>query len=230
MESIVLTSPGRCGSHWLGWMLRDALRLWKFQLNPSLTDTWEEVMREIRTHQCLNPFDNIYIQHMPISHLITIARNLVPGLYDRGDDGKVTLQKTWVIVLVRDPRDVAISAAYYCLRNDADIDQIRISWNMPDIPVDSEAECLAYFKKNGSNSVWWDNYTVWGLGISHILVRYEDLLWAPHVELGRVFSELGQFVSQETIEKVVLERRFTHFSNGIRYQLQHIIFFIFNRQ
>jgi hypothetical protein len=166
-------------------------------------------MREIRLRQHTNPYDNFYIQHIPLSYLADIARG-------SGEPYRPhRTYKPWVIVLVRDPRDVAISAAYYCMRNDSDIDQIRISWNMPDIPVDSEAECLAYFKKYGSNTLWWDDYVEHSLRIPHILVRYEDLVERPYSELTQLVDSVGpSFASQETIEKAVEGRRFTQFSNG----------------
>jgi hypothetical protein len=199
MASILLTSPGRCGSHWLGWMLRDATGLRKYPLVPQGTDRdarWEGLVREAVEHAKEGYF---FIQHPPFHYLREIP---------------ITTQ---IIALVRDPRDIAISMAYYALRDDADLDKIEISWQAVGLPRDgSEEEMLSYCKEQGFNLPWWISYmaNVPGYRIPHILVRYEDLMQDTEGELARILQCLGRSLPQEEIRNIVQGRSFGSFAEG----------------
>lgn len=195
MRSIFLTSPGRCGSHWLGWMLRDALGLEKYPLKPwgdNLDERWQRLVEEAAT---ANDRDSrFFIHHPPLKYLQDLD--------------------AWIVALVRDPRDTAISMAYYCLRPETDIYRAEISWQLEDIPRGAtEKEMLSYFKKCGVNSAWWDSYLLDGW-TAHLTIKYEDLQRDPASIVRKICRLVGSYVEEEALEGIIRARSFKFFSKG----------------
>jgi hypothetical protein len=174
-------------------MLRDALGLEKVTLVPrgmDINDRWRGLVREVGYAD-----DLFYIQHPPLEYL----RYITP----------------WIIALVRDPRDIAISMAYYALREEADLHRIEISWQMPGIPREaSEDEMLAYFKEHGLNLPWWRSYMAYANRIPHIIVRYEDLVQDTEKVLSKTLESLGHPLPRGKVAGIVQARSFESFSKG----------------
>lgn len=194
MVSVFLTSPGRCGSHWLGWMLRDALGLEKHTLVPQGTDVdgrWERLVGEVGEQ-------GFHIQHPPLGYL----RGISPR----------------IVVLVRDPRDIAISMAYYALRRGTELRQLEIAWHLRDIPRSaSEGEMLSYFKEYGFNLPWWKSYLAHAQHenrIPHIGNRYEDMVRDTDGVLRRILNLLGYPLPEKALLDIVRFRSFEWFSQG----------------
>jgi hypothetical protein len=174
-------------------MLRDALGLKKVTLVPWGTDLdkrWERLVSEVQDAD-----GKFYIQHPPLKYLQDIAPK--------------------IIVLVRDPRDIAISMTYYAMRAKTDLRKLEITWQMQNVPRDvSEKEMLSYFKEHGFNLPWWGSYLDNVEKIPHIVVWYEDMLRDTFTVLSRVLNSLGNSLPRQELLGIVRSRSFKFFSKG----------------
>lgn len=99
------------------------------------------------------------------------------------------------VYLVRDPRDMALSILAYNDRNGQPgfgSERIGSPDGFLDDVVQSISNMLALFRSDRS---------------SPLLVRYEDLISAPHRELSRVFAAADIDASAATVERVVSAAR-----------------------
>lgn len=106
-----------------------------------------------------------------------------------------------VIHLVRDPRDVAVSCYFYHLKT-----RVLPDGSPLDTFVDQflKARVVDYADRLGS---WREHSLSWSFMRSnttgYLLVRYEDLLAQPVVELQRIAAHLGCELSPEVIERAI---------------------------
>lgn len=189
-KSIFICSGGRCGTHWVRPILAQLLDLdvgfdlkgynpnkIPFKTEPGII--WKLKMKEKR-----EPGGCIYSGHMPITELLPII-NLVN-----------------VIILIRDPRDMCVSAAHYT----------------PDSKKLSQEEFEYRFKRllsQGSpNPDFHESYIESKDKIPHFLLKYEDMI---HDDYGSIVKLLNSYSSQfeeEKLKYVLNKNSFKNLSNG----------------
>lgn len=156
MKSILICSPGRCGSHWVCDVLR-----WYFGLWKESTYRFEDT--NLFKLELVSPGGRIHLTHDPPSYWEDV------------------LDLVTIIAVVRDPRDVAISAAYYWVmkRDTVDREKLKRFWGI-EPPVDYTLEqVLTLLKRIGHNAAWWDDFASLAPDITAKIcswtLRYEDL-------------------------------------------------------
>lgn len=201
--SIFITSPGRCGMHWLGWMLRDLLGLEKITIKPSMKEdpavAWQDMIAYSVGMEILErKGQHIFMQHPPLEFL-------------------AKTEHLWkIICLVRDPRDTAISAAYYCYHRWETLERIERNWGVPTMyPSWEVKEYIAHFMQHGLNHGWWESYARNFGNVRHFTVRYEDLLRHTEPRLGGLIKTLGYWdIPASRVKATVEGRSFSSFANG----------------
>lgn len=158
MKSILICSPGRCGSHWVCDVLR-----WYFGLKKQ--PTYRRGDTTLFDLELASPGGRIHLTHDSPSYW--------------GD----ALDLVTILLVVRDPRDVAISAAYYWVmkRDTVDREKLKRFWGI-EPPIDYTLEqTLTLLKRIGHNPTWWDdfhrshNFDLPRWDLCYWTVRYEDL-------------------------------------------------------
>jgi hypothetical protein len=108
-----------------------------------------------------------------------------------------------VIYIVRDPRDVLVSAYHYAIKVGAVPQNWRIEKFVPALLDGSFDSGRVVNPRFGS---WYDNVASW-LAMKHnrkfLLLRYEDMIEDPERELVRVADFLGLEVTPERLARAV---------------------------
>lgn len=182
-RSIFLTSPGRCGTHWLGWILRELLAVKKNELGIIDYGNLEEFVGYIMSCERRRPGGNIYMQHVPINKL-----------------GVLTTAGIDIIALIRDPRDVAVSMAHYVLSDDSKKQYRLGSFDLIGADTGTFERLLDYILHKGPNIRFWDALLKIN-SVPYILIKYEDLVLDALVTAKSMFSRLGVRNSDEEITK-----------------------------
>lgn len=150
-DSLVITSPGRTGSHWLLFMLEELLNIPRYEQKT--------FQREDHLGDFINHLNHstpaIYNVHQRYSVARTIGKPL--------------------IVSIRDPRDVLISAAHY---NGA-----KLGGRVSDL--------IHYYAKGPLHLGWFDDYVSARNKEDHFCVCYEDLHLRGTQVLCDILSWLG---------------------------------------
>ena len=180
MKSILISSPGRCGMHWVADVLGDLLPL-------------KKVKTRRRQDFRFLAQGAIMLTHDPITYFPFAAKEF----------------KT--IVVVRDPRDVVVSAAYYWMaKPPADRDTLQRFWGMDEVPGDMNFDkILDILKLRGHNPLWWQAYLTTEL--PHFCIRYEDMWDHPRWTVSKALSFLAKEATEERIEQALrkqYKRRF----------------------
>lgn len=159
MQSILISSPGRCGTHWLARILRKV-----YGFEQQKTRRWNEPeMLGIAENV---PEGKLYISHDPPAYFI-------PAIYNG----------LKCIEMVRDFRDMVVSAAYYwAAKAPEDRAKLRVYWESG-LSDDAEFdEILDVLKEDMHNWRWFDCRVEMG----NCVVRYEDLHANPKMVLARL--------------------------------------------
>ena len=180
--NLLLSTPGRCGTHWLSWILCEIFNL-----------------EHQKTHRAANtPIaggDRLYLSHDP------------PWLFR---DSEVD-----IIAMIRDPRDIVVSAAYYWASDlhGGQYDVLRDFWDL-DLPDDATFdEALHRLKTTGFNVRWFRSY-IDHRNICQAVVRYEDLWRWPHRPLAETIVALGQTVPASRVSQALERYSFRRRSGG----------------
>lgn len=142
MKSFYLSSAGRCGSHWLSGVLSFLFDLKKIPFKMLNIDN--EFSHKQKLKEIDDPGKNIYVSHLPFNYCKDIDMN--------------------IIVMVRDPRDICVSATYYWI--------MKGSYKLE--------EFNQYFyralESGGSNPSFQNSYIKYKKQIPHFLYKYEDMV------------------------------------------------------
>jgi hypothetical protein len=189
----VIVSPPKCGRTWLRMMLSRF-----FQLRHGLPE--KELLG----------FDN-YHMHNPAIPRIRFTHDHYIKDYTGNRDSKCDFYKKKVILLVRDPRDVAVSNYFQWINcvNPYKKKLLDIPENPEQVPIFEYAmtqrfgipRTVAYLR------AWAGEL---GKTRAHLLIRYEDMRSAPGRVLQQVLAFMGIEASAEEIEQVV---EWTSFEN-----------------
>ncbi len=183
MKSLLISSPGRCGMHWLARILQELLGL-----EQQKTKRWCE-MGEVADGQ-------LYLTHDPIAYFIPI------------------MDKVNCIAMVRDPRDMIVSVAYYLAG------LARDNWNGAGRFWDdagsegaSFQEALVALKQDGHNSRWFSTYLQ--TDMPHFVVRYEDLHRRAEEVMRHLLHSLGHAEPYRcAMDQALQKASFEHMSGG----------------
>ena len=189
-RSIVVVAPMRCGCHWLEHLLRELLGFKKGTklamggsgggARPRDVKKWEHKRRARQT----------YVSHVRLS------------------DWKTDLVD--IVVLLRDPRDVLVSMAYYVLGQEKGYlaERHGVVGHTPEETMYSESI-------RSSIISWFRNYAEHRDKVPHVLVLYEDLLNRPVDAIRTAFGQLGRKApSSRAIKEVTEKYSFAYFTKG----------------
>lgn len=189
MKSVLLSTPGRCGTHWLARILRKALGL-----EQQKTKRWFEMATWTASP------GNLHITHDPMSYCLPVM-------------GEVDF-----VVMVRDPRDIVVSAAHYwCaqheLGNHGSVERTRE--RSPHLPATVSFDAaLTALKAHGHNAEWWKQYLLFRDAIPHHVVRYEDLHESPYETIRQLLVNMARPQPEKIIRKALEQSAFEKVSGG----------------
>jgi hypothetical protein len=146
--------------HWLARILQGLLGL-----EQEKTKRWFELMGAMN-------YGYLYLTHDPITYFVPI------------------MDRVNCIAMVRDPRDMVVSAAYYfagLARNDWR--GVRAFWKTEVPEGASFQEALAILKQTGHNDRWFSTY--FKTSMPHFIVHYEDLHQRPEEVMRHLLRDLG---------------------------------------
>jgi hypothetical protein len=146
--------------HWLARILQDLLAL-----EQEKTKRWFGLMGAMN-------HGHLYLTHDPVAYFVPI------------------MEQVNCIAMVRDPRDMVVSAAYYfagLARNDWK--GVQAFWKT-EVPEGAGfQEALAVLKRTGHNSRWFSTYLK--TSMPHFVVHYEDLYQRPEEVIRHLLRDLG---------------------------------------
>lgn len=160
MRSILISSPGRCGMHWLARILQNLLCF-----KQEKTRRWYKLMGDMH-------YEHLYLTHDPVAYFVPV------------------MNQVNLVAMVRDPRDMIVSAAYYfagLAQNDWE--GVQSFWGT-EIPEGSDfQEAFTILKQKGYNNRWFSTY--FQTTVPHFVVRYEDLHQRPEEVVQHLLFSLG---------------------------------------
>ena len=179
---VIIVSPAKAGRTWLCVMINKYLSL-KYDVPFSVDDL----------HRHYSPIPSILYTHWVWAHLrLADFKEWIRGRYIIPRE---TLQRKKIILLVRDPRDVMVSAYFHA--NHRWKDKNRVS-----IPI---AEFIRH-RKLGIASLTEGLNIAWRKlrGHSqHLIVKYEEMKSNPAEELRRILEFIGETVDPALITQAV---------------------------
>lgn len=208
----LLLSWGKSGRTWLRVML----------------SRFYEVHFSLSRHELLG-YDNLHRQHAGIPTVFFTHGNYLRDYTGVGYDSKVDFRGTKIVLLVRDPRDVAVSQYFQWkfrmrphkkrLNNYPAHDEDLSIFDFMLYPAQGLPQVIAYF--NG-----------WLSGLDEpdgvLLVRYEDMRVDPHAALTRILEFTGtegsaaevanavDFAAFDNLKKMESEQSFSFWRAGWR--------------
>lgn len=198
-ETYIISFP-KCGRTWLRLMLGFALNEY-FSINLPLDS---DALLYLEKLAQLNPrMPEIKLEHDDDAFF---------KKPEELDQSKLSYSKAKIIFLVRDPRDVVVSAYFHKLkrRNFLPEDATRIPYSF------YEGELSSFIReRNGSLATLIEYYNVWARNrhffSSFLLLRYEDMTHDSRQQLQRVLHFVGlSNIGDELINRAV---QFASFEN-----------------
>lgn len=189
-KSIYLSTAGRCGTHWVKHILSEVLHLdyqsYRKEINFDPNDvpfrTKSEFIEWVKEKERMDYGGRIYAAHTPIK-LLSVIQDVVN-----------------VIILIRDPRDICISASYFDLK-----DKI---FNKEDFNESLEM----YIKKGGSNPDFNDSFIKDRKGISHKVLKFEDLKKDTYSVLKELLDEFHYNYDGSKLKEAIKNKSFKSLS------------------
>lgn len=182
---ILISSPGRCGTHWLARILR---RLTGYRQEK--TYRWNDP--EMIAWAEDPPEDTIFVTHDPLVYF-------TPWQWD---------DRIESVVMVRDPRDITVSAAYYWYSKIKqgkleDLKKLRVYWEAK-IPDDADFDTiLDTLKYCLHNRRWFFMHHQYRSHLPCFVVKYEELHRRPIFTIKELLSYLDMYKYSSEIEPVM---------------------------
>ena len=187
-KSIFETTVSRCGTHWVKYIIKETLGF-----NVELPNVHsfvkprgriEEYPVAIAKKETLDPGGYIYTYHVPLKHLRPIE-----GLVN-------------ILVVVRDPRDVCVSSAFYDIMKG-------------NIPKDAfDASLQERLAMGGINADLIPSYLELKDSMEHYLIRFEDMILNPLSQISSMLDHFGYIYDKSSLEKALRNNTFKKLSGG----------------
>ena len=190
-KSVLICSPGRCGMHWVAYVLRETLGLSQLPTYRYKDSDWKA--REITSPGWL------YLTHDPI------------GLWKPAQD------QLDIVCVVRNPMDVVVSAVYYRTMREHGLDeraQHKAYWGIDTDEHTSFQALLGRIKMQGHNPRWWQGYMSNKDEVKHTVVRYEDMHEAPLSTFTDLLRAMKRNVPNGAIARAVVSQMKQAFPDG----------------
>lgn len=188
MKSIFETTCGRCGTHWLkkilAYVLNFEIELPEVKNFKNSIERMKKYPKVILKKENNNFGNNIYTFHISIKDL-EIIKDIVN-----------------IIVLVRDLRDVCVSAAYYYM--------MKGEIKEKDIPN----RIIELLDTGGPNPYFNDSYLKHHSNIPHLLIKYENLIDDTYNTVKKILDKLNYTYDSNLLYDSVDKYNFKHFSGG----------------
>ncbi len=147
-KSILICTPGRCGSHWLMGVLTELLGL------------------KVVPTKMFDPYN--FENSISVAHNLSAVKATVEdpfcSEFKHIPDRLNLFEYTNVIVLVRDPRDICVSASFYMEKKHHQSTHLK-----------------EYLKKGLHNPVFFEAYKAERNNFKHFFIRFEEVLQEPHI-------------------------------------------------
>jgi len=196
--NVFLTSPGRSGTHWLGFLLRSLFGLKKMNVKYKFEDR-DYLIEELLTSN----FDNsIVIKHIPL-----------------GDLKDISLRMN-IICIYRDPRDALVSAAHYLINNYSE--ECLNNWGESIYKPESIKESIELYIKHGYHNEWYISYINNRALVNNFSIKYEDLVCNTKKILESISGFLDIHVSDSDLNKAITTHSFERLSKGRKVGVEDI--------
>lgn len=175
-KKIAVVGYPRSGNTWMSWLLGDA-----YNSSVGGYKNARPLATEGQERTGMHPVMQLHLRpvYEDVGEVLPNAYGLCVPRYEGNPQ---------IVYVVRDPRDVAVSAAHY--------------WKMRDVEeaVEAMGKGLEPLK---AQKAWQVNTARWlDCPVPKVLVRYEDLHEYGIAELLRVLDELGNKYNEDRIEEV----------------------------
>jgi hypothetical protein len=170
----------RCGTHWMKSILSNLLCLRNLscpKFNKIPFETTKNFITAIREESD----GNIYAGHLPLEHV-----NPLIGLFN-------------IIAIVRDPRDVCISAAYYLANRE---------------PESFEFYLNNLLLKGSPNPPFNNSYITHRKEIPHVLIKYEDMIKDAFGTVCHLLDHFEYSYEENNLKEVLKKESFYNLSGG----------------
>lgn len=186
---ILLSTPGRCGTHWLERILRKC-----FARKKAKTLCWYELAQPMQS-MCPN---TTYLTHDPVAYFTPML--------DSAD----------FITVIRDPRDIVVSSAYYWASRESneEWETLERYWgHLADYSSTFE-RMLALLKIQMHNKRWFDYWMRFKEVMPCYIVKYEDLYSNVEDTMCKLLSTLGYEIRMPVLHKAIADSAFVVMSGG----------------
>lgn len=183
-KSIYITTCGRCGTHWVKYIISDVLG---FQIelpnvrDYSLIGRAKKYIKLIEKQEKEDPGGRIYVYHI-VPDRLKMIKNFVN-----------------IFCIVRDPRDVLISSSYFSIRKG------KISTDMIDEYIHKRIS-----RTRMKFTMLMESY----LKNDLFFLRYEDMKQDPHFQISKILNHFGYQYDEDSLQLAIQRRDFLHMSKG----------------
>ena len=191
-KSIFLSTAGRCGTHWMKHILSYTLELKSdyqsyLQINPNKVAlrTSKDAIREMKKKEEEHPGGSIFVGHNPIIELMPLK------------------EMVNIIAVIRDPRDICVSATYYMMKNDEEFDQ-----NKFDQLFQGE------FIGGGPNPDYNESFIKDIKKIPHVVLKFEDMVSNSYESMSIILDSFSYEYDKELLKTAIEKYSFKTLSSG----------------
>lgn len=187
-KSIFETTCGRCGTHWVKYILSQTLGF-KIEL-PNVHSFKKPAGRQVEYPKAIlnkeqsDPGGYIYTYHVPIHNLHVIKDSVN------------------IIVLVRDPRDSCVSSVHYDIMNGY--------FNKKEFDKVLQHRLDA----GGQYPEFFQSYLEHRHSIPHLVLRYEDVIKDTYGSIKTALNKLKYEFLENDLRKAIQNNKFEKLSGG----------------
>ena len=187
-KSIFLTTSARCGTYWVRPILSSILDLKPglqgYNPNNVIFKTDSDHVRVMKDKEDDNPGGNIYNGHTPIIELLPLV-SLVN-----------------IIIMIRDPRDICVSAAYFMLKEKGyNEEEFYRTLN-------------GLLQTGGPNLNFNESFLNDREKIPYVMLRYEDMVNDSYGSLVKVLDSFCYKYNKEQLKVAIEKYSFKILSKG----------------
>ncbi len=195
MTSIFLTTCSRCGTHWVKFQLKALLGLTEHNLHAGDGD-FEAQISKLQALEQRTPGAKIYAHHTPL-YLLKDAPSSVR-----------------VIALVRDMRDVTVSAAHWYVKtHNQESRRVQRAHLKGIVDFGDVHSVVDWLIKTGHNLFWWQGYQL-AENVPHTLMRYEDMHAQPAATIRHTLEAAKVAFPPGRVDQIVRDWGFRRLSGG----------------